>query len=89
MDLFIGRHRGNYLIVFVIEKMNKYIKDICWVFLGFYLFAILFSVVDFGTMNLIDTQNSLGTFISSGGGIAAILAVIQIAHLRFPLVSNH
>lgn len=62
--------------------MNKYIKDICWVFLGFYLFAILFSVVDSGKKNLIDTLNLLGPLISSGGAIAAIFAVIQIAHHR-------
>ncbi|HGF4942302.1 TPA: hypothetical protein ACF4E7_004623, partial [Vibrio parahaemolyticus] len=63
-------------------KLSRYIKQICLVFAGFYLFAVLFSAVESSSSDLISVLNSLGSFISAGGALAAILAVIQVARNR-------
>ncbi|NGN97166.1 hypothetical protein G5S52_05695 [Grimontia sp. S25] len=62
--------------------MSRYITQICLVFAGFYLFAILFSAVESSSQDLISVLNSLGSFVSAGGALAAILAVIQVARNR-------
>ncbi|MFZ3516728.1 hypothetical protein LC147_27090 [Vibrio harveyi] len=62
--------------------MKKYTKEACLIFVGFYLFAVLFVAVESNSKDLVVVLNSLGGFISAGGALAAILTIIQVARNR-------
>ncbi|TBT23878.1 hypothetical protein D5E86_24825 [Vibrio parahaemolyticus] len=63
------------------EYLNKYTST-GLVLAGFYLFGIFMAVVTSEHKNLISAMNSLGSFLSAGGAVAAILSVLQVSHLR-------
>ncbi|TQP19897.1 hypothetical protein [Vibrio cholerae] len=62
--------------------MKISVKDLSLILSGFYLAAVVLAFVNAESKSLISTLNSLGTFISGGGAIAAILTIVQVSSHR-------
>ncbi|MGF1903408.1 hypothetical protein [Aliivibrio sifiae] len=61
---------------------NKYIEQISYILVGFYISAIFLAMASSENKNLLDIFNSLSGFISAGGALAAILTVITVIKQR-------
>ncbi|EJC6765554.1 hypothetical protein MX824_004911 [Vibrio parahaemolyticus] len=62
--------------------MKISVKDLGLVLSGFYVAAVIFAYADNGNKSIFTILNSLGTFISGGGAIAAILTIVQVSSHR-------
>ncbi|EGR3135934.1 hypothetical protein DLH77_23840 [Vibrio parahaemolyticus] len=58
-------------------KIN--VRDVAMLFVGFYLGAVILAIATDNKMNVSEVFNVLVPFLSTGGAMAAILAIIQVS----------
>lgn len=66
----------------MLKKIGLYLREICAVFIGFYLMAIILVYAIDTNQSFAAVLNSLGLFLSSVGVIVAILTVMQQHYLH-------
>lgn len=65
----------------MLRFISKYLFNICFALLGFYVSAFCFSI-EKDSDSYISSMNSLGTFLASAGGLSALLTLIYIIHSK-------
>lgn len=60
------------------KYFNRYISELTYMLAGFYLFAVVYSFANDIDKPVIQTLNSIGVFLSSGGAIVAFFTLINV-----------
>lgn len=66
----------------MLKKIGLYLREICSIFIGFYLMAIILAYAMDTKQSFTSVLNSLGIFLSSIGVVVAILTVLQQHYLH-------
>lgn len=66
----------------MLKIIGLYLREICAIFIGFYLMAIILVYAMDTNQSFTSVLNSLGLFLSSVGVVVAILTVMQQQHLH-------
>ncbi|MEZ8383917.1 hypothetical protein AB6C98_09565 [Vibrio splendidus] len=57
---------------------NKYVAELTYMLVGFYLFAVVYSFANDTDKPVIEILTSIGVFLSSGGAIVAFITLINV-----------
>ncbi|WP_045409152.1 hypothetical protein [Vibrio jasicida] len=60
------------------KYFNKYVSELTYILLGFYLFAVVYSFANDKGKPVIEILNSIGVFLSSGGAIVAFITLLNV-----------
>ncbi|ACY51388.1 conserved hypothetical protein [Vibrio antiquarius] len=66
----------------MLKRIGLYLREICSIFIGFYLMAIILVYSLDTKQSFVSVLNSLGIFLSSIGVVVAILTVLQQHYLH-------
>nr|MBF4328494.1 hypothetical protein [Vibrio anguillarum] len=61
---------------------DKYVSEVTYTMIGFYLFAIVYSFANDVDSPIIDILNSIGVFLSSGGAIVAFITLVNVVSAK-------